>query len=183
MKPYREGQEVEVFVTDFQTPGFPRVWKRGTVDRIEPIGDGLTQVFVRRTIPGNDHPAWECPIVGKRGGNRNIRPVKPVSINSTKGSPVDVNTIWNDHVARWTWIGMGAKPVLRAEDHLSLDIYLGAGTHKRRLVIKLNGSDLYDIEIGHLHRRSLEWIIDGQALDIDAENLDGALRDLYDSIK
>lgn len=106
-----------------------------------------------------------------------------VSITDTKGSAVDVNTIWNDHVARYTWIGMGTKPVCRGEDHLSLDIYLGAGTRKRRLIIKLNVSDLYDIEIGHLHRRSLDWIIDAQVLDIDAENLDGTLRNLYDSIK
>ena len=107
----------------------------------------------------------------------------PVSITSTKGSPVDVNVIWNDHVDRWTWTGMGAVPVLRTEDHLSVDIYLDAGTRKRRLIIKLNTSDLYDIEIGHVHRTSFAWVVDGQTLDIAAENLDQALRDLYDHVR
>jgi len=74
MSQYSEGQEVEVLVTDFSTPGFPRVWMPGTVDRVEPIGD-KTQVFVRRTITGSNNPAWESPIVGKRGGNKNIRPM------------------------------------------------------------------------------------------------------------
>lgn len=76
MSNYTEGQEVEVMVTDFETPGFPRVWARGTVDRTEAIGDkGLTQVFVRREVEGHKNPSWESPIVGKRNGNRNIRPV------------------------------------------------------------------------------------------------------------
>lgn len=105
------------------------------------------------------------------------------SITATTGSPVDVNTLWDDHVDRWTWIGMGAKLVARGQDHLALDIYLGAGTRTRRLIIKLNGGDLYDIEIGHLARRTLEWVIDAQALNVHAEDLDGALRDLYDGLK
>lgn len=104
------------------------------------------------------------------------------TITETPGRHLDVNTLWNYQVDRWTWIGMGAKPVVHTDDHLSVDIYLGAGTRKRRLIIKLNARDLFDIEIGHLHRRSLDWIIDGQTLDIDAENLDAALRNLYDSL-
>jgi hypothetical protein len=76
MSKYEDGQEVEVFVTDFETPGFPRVWARGTVDRTQSMGDnGLTQVFVKRTVAGRKNPVWESPIIGKRGGNRNIRPV------------------------------------------------------------------------------------------------------------
>jgi hypothetical protein len=75
MSKYEEGQEVEVFDTDFETPGFPRVWMRGTVDRTESMGDnGLTQVFVKRTVAGHENPVWSPQIVGKRGGNRNIRP-------------------------------------------------------------------------------------------------------------
>lgn len=104
------------------------------------------------------------------------------TITETPGRPLDVNTLWNDHVDRWTWIGMGARPVVRTTDHLSIDIFLGAGTRKRRLIIKLNANDLYDIEIGRLHRRSLDWIIDGQTLDVGAESLDASLRGLYDSL-
>jgi hypothetical protein len=80
---------------------------------------------------------------------------------------------------------MGARPrnVIRTEDGLMVDIYLGAGFRKRRLVIKVNQSDLYDIEIGRAHRRTLAWIPEAQTRDIHAEQLDQAIRDLYDANK
>jgi hypothetical protein len=74
------------------------------------------------------------------------------TITTEKGSPADANVIWSQHVNRWTWIAMGARSrnVIRTEDGLMVDIYLGAGFRKRRLVIKVNQSDLYDIEIGRV---------------------------------
>jgi hypothetical protein len=50
-------------------------------------------------------------------------------------------------------------------------------------VIKLNAFDLYDIEIGRVHRRTLEWIPEAQTRDIYADDLDQAIRDLYDANK
>lgn len=80
---------------------------------------------------------------------------------------------------------MGSRPhtVIRTEDGLMVDIYLGAGIRKHRLVIKVNQSDLYDIEIGCVHRCTLDWIPEAQARDIHAEQLDQAIRDLYDANK
>src|SRR5262245_44536871 len=107
------------------------------------------------------------------------------TITTEKGLPADVNVIWFHHVNRWTWIGMGAKlsTVMPTKDGLMVNIYLGAGFRKRRLVIKLNPYDLYDIEIGRLHRRTLEWIPEAQTRDIYADDLDQAIRDLYDANK
>lgn len=110
------------------------------------------------------------------------------SITTEQGQPVNahmIHTIWHDHVNRWTWIGMGVKPgtMIGLPDGLMMDIYLGAGKRKRRLVIKLNQADLYDIEIGRLHTRTFEWIIVGQTRSIHAEDLDQAIRDLYDTHK
>lgn len=106
------------------------------------------------------------------------------TITDQTGRPADANVIWFDHVNRWTWIGMGASPrnVVRCQDGLQVDIYLGAGTHKRKLIIKLNASDLYDIEIGRLARRTLDWIPEAQTLGVFADQLDSALQVLYDSI-
>ncbi len=106
------------------------------------------------------------------------------SITATKGSPADALTIWKQ-VNVWTWIGMGARAsrVIRCEDGIRVAIYLGAGTHKRTLIIKLNGADLYDIEIGRVRRSDFEWIVEAQDRDIYAEDLGRALRDLYDSVK
>jgi hypothetical protein len=107
------------------------------------------------------------------------------TITTEKGRPADANVIWSHHVDLWTWIGMGAKPstVIRNEDGLMVDIYLGAGFRKRHLVIKVNRYDLYDIEIGRLHRRTLEWIPEAQTRNIYADDLDQAIRDLYDANK
>jgi hypothetical protein len=107
------------------------------------------------------------------------------TITTEKGRPADANVIWSQHVNRWTWIAMGAMPrnVTRTEDGLMVDIYLGAGIRKRRLVIKVNQSDLYDIENGRVHRRTFEWIPEAQMRDIHVEQLDQAIRDLYDANK
>lgn len=105
------------------------------------------------------------------------------TITTEKGLPADANVIWSHHVNPWTWIAMGAKPrtVIRTKDGLMVDIYLGAGFRKRHLVIKLNPYDLYDIEIGRVHRRTLDWIPEAQTRDIYAEDLDQAIQDLYDA--
>jgi hypothetical protein len=107
------------------------------------------------------------------------------SITAEEGRSTDPNIIWFDHVSRWTWIVMGAKPrtVVFIRDGLMVDIYMGSGIRKRRLVIKVNGRDLYDIEIGRLHRRTREWIPEAQTRDIYCDQLDEAIRDLYDANK
>jgi hypothetical protein len=68
---YQTGQQVEVRVIDFATPGMPEIWVAGTVDRTEAQDNGLTDVFVRRTQTGGIEPRR----VGKRGGNPRLRPV------------------------------------------------------------------------------------------------------------
>ncbi|MBV9011231.1 MAG: hypothetical protein JO272_04140 [Pseudonocardiales bacterium] len=105
------------------------------------------------------------------------------TITTEKGRPADASVIWFHHVNLWTWIGMGAKPhtITHTQDGLMVDIYLGAGFCKRRLVIKVNRYDLYDIEIGRIHRRTLEWIPVAQTRDVYADDLDQEIRDLYDA--
>ena len=106
------------------------------------------------------------------------------SITAEKGLEADAGVIWYHQVNRRTWIAMGAmlSNVICTEDGLMVDIYLGTGTRKRRLVIKLNKWDLYDIEIGHVHPRTLDWIPEAQTRDIYGDELDQNIRDLYDAI-
>jgi hypothetical protein len=67
---YTVDQQVEVLCHDFSQPGFPQVWTRGVVVSVEPIGDaGHWNVNVQV-----GPTAWKPQIVGRRGGNRNIRP-------------------------------------------------------------------------------------------------------------
>ena len=61
-------QRVEVFVTDFNTPGFPKMWTAATVTAVERREDGKFDVSITR-----DDGAYAHQIVGTRGGNRNVR--------------------------------------------------------------------------------------------------------------
>lgn len=61
-------QRVEVFVHDFATAGFPRVWKPATVTSVDRREDGKFDVSITR-----DDGAYAHQIVGVRGGNRNVR--------------------------------------------------------------------------------------------------------------
>lgn len=65
---YSLGQPVEVLKHDFETPGFPIVWTAGTVTTVEVDDKGMTSLMVV-TVDGRFSPQ----IVGKRGGNRNLR--------------------------------------------------------------------------------------------------------------
>jgi hypothetical protein len=68
---YTVGQAVEVLATDFTVPGFPRVWTAGTVTKVEAFNAKLWDVMVRDEA-GHFYPQ----VVGSRGGNPNIRPVR-----------------------------------------------------------------------------------------------------------
>jgi hypothetical protein len=67
------GQTVEVEVTDFTPAGFaaglPKVWVRGVITSVNPIGDKGHMDVMIRTEDGGYQPR----IVGKRGGNKTFR--------------------------------------------------------------------------------------------------------------
>lgn len=68
---YTVGQRVEVHATDFDTPGFPRVWMPGTVTEIVAHDSGHSDVVVARD--NGKPPVWKR--VGKRGGSPSLRAV------------------------------------------------------------------------------------------------------------
>jgi len=66
---FTAGNLVEVSAPDFETPGFPIVWKPGVVISIEWIEDHRVWDVMVRAADGTMHPQR----VGVRGGNRKIR--------------------------------------------------------------------------------------------------------------
>lgn len=90
------------------------------------------------------------------------------SITTTPGQPADPDVI-RRQLSLGVQINLGAREWLGHTDGVQFRI--GAGRPNRKVIIKLNGDDLYDIEIGHIKRRALEWVIDYQALGVDAANL------------
>jgi hypothetical protein len=61
----------------------------------------------------------------------------------------------------------------KSDGYIQFDVKI---TGKRRIIVKLNGSDLYDIEIGRM--KKLDYIVLDQIRDIDADNLGRIIEDL-----
>lgn len=103
------------------------------------------------------------------------------SITTELGLDADATTIWRQ-VSLWTWAGMGARPsqAMRLRDGLQVPVRMERG--QRTLIIKLNARDLYDVEIGRVNRRALDWVVIAQRRDIDAESLDRTVQDLFDAV-
>lgn len=84
---------------------------------------------------------------------------------------------------RWdTWASMGARDFIGHPDGLQATIFLGLGTVKRRLFIKLAANDTFSIEIGRIVRRRgelPEYLALAQEHDIYCDQLDAAIWALY----
>lgn len=102
------------------------------------------------------------------------------SITATPGAPAS----W---VVTHHQIGMGVRMNLGARDYAHDDpngvlmFRIGAERSKRRAVVKLNGSDLYDIEIGRL-TRDLEYVVEAQETDLYADMLGEALIRMHHAV-
>jgi hypothetical protein len=112
----------------------------------------------------------------------NTDTVTPIT-HEAPGRDLDVTTL-RDQVGMWTWAEMGTKwnTALRHRDALQVDIKTGPRrTH--RLFIKLNGADLFDLEIGRMRKRRGDVLpayeVVEQVRDVDAEALRPALRALF----
>lgn len=86
---------------------------------------------------------------------------------------MDHNVLWSQiTLATKMRLGVETDSICRSEDSLSFGI---AGRKRQRFRIRLNGRDLYDITLGHLDRRTFDWVEDGQAVDVDVTELNAAL--------
>lgn len=86
---------------------------------------------------------------------------------------MDHNTLWAQiRIMTKMRLGIDMSTLAREDDALHFGI-----RHPRRMtmLIRLNGRDLYDLTAGHLTRRSLEWVTDGEERDVHVENLNAAL--------
>ncbi len=72
-------------------------------------------------------------------------------------------------IGKWALIRVGATNRMYGSDFVQFDMTLNR--RKRTTVIQLNENDLYDIEVGRMHRKTFEWVSDYSATDIGAEQL------------
>lgn len=78
------------------------------------------------------------------------------------------NTIW-DQISTETKMACGARqPVADGSDYLHFQV---GGSALRKIVVKLNGLDLYDVELVNINRRTCEVKTMRSVQNVDAANL------------
>ncbi|MBM0205765.1 hypothetical protein JNW90_33430 [Micromonospora sp. STR1s_5] len=149
---YAPGQRVEVLATNFDKPGFPREWTPATVDSVELREDGKWDVQVT-AANGTAHPQ----IVGKRGGNKNLREAAELPAEDAPAAEPEVT----EEMAR----------ILRSASPLNgmITVYVGAEEEEMLARNLLWGTGDGDLLIDHA---GIEWLKDNPepAAEVPAED-------------
>jgi hypothetical protein len=94
----------------------------------------------------------------------------PSIAETTTGQPAD-HRVTIAQIGQGALMNLGARDYIHDDKNGYLHFRIGPGHIVRKAIIVLNALDLYDVEIGHMNRRTYEWIPDATATDIDAAQL------------
>jgi hypothetical protein len=81
-------------------------------------------------------------------------------------------------LGRWTRLDINARDFLGMYDDLMFTYGGESSARLRKFIVKLNGKDLYEVEVGYWHKRELEWHPLARRSDIDAAMLNEVVREL-----
>lgn len=79
-------------------------------------------------------------------------------------------------------MNLGWRDAVQDEARGLLYVRIGSSRTVRKLIIRLNGLDLYDIEIGRMNRRTFEWVVEGQVANVYADQLAEAAVSLHGKV-
>lgn len=102
---------------------------------------------------------------------------EPQSLSERQMMEADAGVIHNQ-------LGTVLRMEINARDFVSTrdGLMFFYGPHSpnkiRKIIIKLNGKDLYELEAGYMSRKTFDWEIVSQSSDIDAETLRDEVRRL-----
>lgn len=77
-----------------------------------------------------------------------------------------------------TRIDIGAREDVRMRDGLMFHFGPSSRAKYRKIIVKLNFRDLYEVEVGYLSRPDFNWVIVEQVSNVDAEALSDVVRRL-----
>ncbi|WP_410661990.1 hypothetical protein [Amycolatopsis sp. lyj-84] len=98
------------------------------------------------------------------------------SIKETRMAEADPQVI-RDQLGAALRTEISARNLIGMEDGLMFH-FGPAGTKLRKMFIKLNGLDLYEVEVGYTSRSTGEWTVVGQESDVHVEALRASVRKL-----
>jgi hypothetical protein len=93
----------------------------------------------------------------------------------------DPDTI-RQHIDRWTRLDLMTREFLGMPDGLQFTYGGTTATKIRRFIVKVNGKDLYEVDVGFYHRRRMEWVPLAWRSDVQAEALTGVVRELVKEV-
>ncbi len=101
------------------------------------------------------------------------------SIIGEKGRQADARTILQQ-IGTMTLMSLGQRNTVDLGDGVMFQV--GAGNPLRKVIIKLNARDYYDVEIGKSQRSTFNWIVEFQQRDLEASQLSTVLRNALDQV-
>ncbi|WP_370943972.1 hypothetical protein AB5J62_33365 [Amycolatopsis sp. cg5] len=105
------------------------------------------------------------------------KPKKPVSIGEKRLADADTDVIWQQ-LGRDLLLEISARDLVYMEDGVMF-LYGPHGRSKyRKIIVKLNGLDLYEVEVGYLRRRDFKWVVVAQESNVGVESLRNVVRSL-----
>lgn len=102
---------------------------------------------------------------------------RPKTLLHENGMECDPDVI-RRQLGRWTVLDIMARDFLGMYDGLMFDYGGETATKLRKFIVKLNGRDLYEVEVGYWHKRNLDWHPLARRSDVDAEMLNETVREL-----
>lgn len=103
----------------------------------------------------------------------------PASVRDLPGRPADAR-ITRDQIGPMVLMSCGARDFVCDDANGLLMFRVGSGRVLRKVLVRLCPDDTYAVEVGRMHRRSFEWITEGQETGIYAEQLPAAVLRLGD---
>ena len=73
---------------------------------------------------------------------------------------------------------VGARDLVYTDDGVMFRYGPASPRKHRKIIVKLNGRDLYELEVGYYRRSDFRWVVVRQESDVDVESLRGSVRRL-----
>jgi hypothetical protein len=83
-------------------------------------------------------------------------------------------------IGKWNRAACGARDYVHDDKTGMVMFRVGSNRAVRKVVVKLTPADTYSVEVGHMNRKTLDWVVEDQALDVQAEDLGATVRRLGD---
>lgn len=99
-----------------------------------------------------------------------------------KGGVAADHRVTLDQIGRGALMNLGARDYVHDDPNGMIMFRIGSGRVVRKAIIVLNGNDLYNLEIGRMNRKTLDWVTEATRRDVGAGQLAEALLSMHGEV-